>query len=82
MSRAATALVGAQAGVRVVHTMIGGFDTHSSQRGAHDERMREVADALTAFAADLDRRRPCPPDRRHRHGVSASGRLVRRRPTR
>ena len=53
----AAALVGAQAGVRVVHAQIGGFDTHSNQRGAHDERMRELADALTAFAADLDRRR-------------------------
>jgi uncharacterized protein (DUF1501 family) len=39
-----------------VHTSIGGFDTHSGQRGAHDERMRELAEALAACGADLDRR--------------------------
>lgn len=52
----AAALLDANAGVRVVHTSIGGFDTHSGQRGAHDERMRELAEALAAFGADLDRR--------------------------
>lgn len=50
------ALLAAGAGVRVVHTSIGGFDTHSGQRGAHDERMRELAEALAAFGTDLDRR--------------------------
>ena len=54
--RFAATLVGAQAGVRVVHASIGGFDTHTNQRGAHDERMRELGEALAAFAADLDRR--------------------------
>lgn len=52
----AATLLDAKAGVRVVHASIGGFDTHSGQRGAHDDRMRELGDALAAFGADLDRR--------------------------
>jgi uncharacterized protein (DUF1501 family) len=53
--RLAATLLDARSGIRVVHASMGGFDTHSGQRGSHDERMRELGEALAAFAADLDR---------------------------
>lgn len=54
--RLAATLIGAHAGVRVVHAQLGGFDTHTNQRGTHDQLMRELAESLTAFADDLGNR--------------------------
>ncbi|MCB9914087.1 MAG: DUF1501 domain-containing protein [Planctomycetes bacterium] len=51
--RTAAALLDAGLGTRVVSVDFGGFDTHSSQRGRHDELMRTLDGALGAFLADL-----------------------------
>ena len=54
--RLAATILGAGAGVRVVHVSMGGFDTHTNQRGSHDQLMIELDQALAAFAADIDKR--------------------------
>jgi uncharacterized protein (DUF1501 family) len=38
---------------RVFYVSHGGFDTHSGQRGAQDQRLRELSDAVKAFTDDL-----------------------------
>ena len=40
-------------GARVLSLKLGGFDTHSAQRGAHDTLMRRLDEGLSAFLADL-----------------------------
>jgi uncharacterized protein (DUF1501 family) len=39
---------------KVFYLSIGGFDTHTGQRGRHDQLMRQLGDALAAFQADLE----------------------------
>src|SRR5205807_9909204 len=38
---------------RVYYVSLGGFDTHANQRGRHDNLMRQFADGVGAFWADL-----------------------------
>jgi len=38
---------------RVYHVSLGGFDTHAGQAGRHANLLRQLGDALKAFAADL-----------------------------
>jgi uncharacterized protein (DUF1501 family) len=38
---------------RVFYVSQGGYDTHTYQRGAHDARLKELADATKAFTDDL-----------------------------
>jgi len=46
-------MVEAKTPARVYAVRLGGFDTHSRQRAAHDQLMRTLGDALGAFHADL-----------------------------
>ena len=50
---AAAAVIHGGFGTRVVSTSLTGFDTHSGQRGTHDELMRRLDEGLSAFLADL-----------------------------
>lgn len=38
---------------RVYYVSLGGFDTHAGQRGRHDNLMKQLADGLGAFWADM-----------------------------
>ena len=49
----AAQLIGQEAGIRVLHVSHGGFDTHSNQRGEHDNLLSELGDSLGAFLDDL-----------------------------
>ncbi len=49
----ASVLLGADLGVRVIHVPIGGFDTHSDQRGTHDNLLRQISNAVAGFRTDL-----------------------------
>lgn len=49
-------LINADLGLRVVDTSFGGFDTHSSQPGAHNELMLQLDAGLKAFFGALDDR--------------------------
>lgn len=40
-------------GVRVAHISLGGFDTHSAQRGTQQRLLQQLADAIAAFYSDL-----------------------------
>ncbi len=46
-------MVEARTPARVYAVRLGGFDTHSRQRAAHDQLMRTLGDALGAFHGDL-----------------------------
>lgn len=46
-------LITADLGARVYFVSLGGFDTHSSQEGAHAALMGELSSALAAFHSDL-----------------------------
>ncbi len=52
--RAAAALIQGEIGSRVISVELGGFDTHSGQRGRHDGLMSRLDGALSAFLADLE----------------------------
>lgn len=41
-------------GQRVLYTSLGSFDTHAGQRAEQDDLLRELAEGLAAFQADLD----------------------------
>ncbi len=49
-------LIEQNSGIRVIHILHGGFDTHDDQRGAHEYLMMEFGDALAAFLDDLEDR--------------------------
>lgn len=49
----AAELIEQQAGLRVIHIVHGGFDTHSDQRGSHNYLLRQLGDAVGAFLSDL-----------------------------
>lgn len=52
----AARLIGANAGIRVIYVMLGGFDTHTGQKGNHDALMNQIDESVAAFQADLERR--------------------------
>ena len=52
----AARLLGAKTGIRVILVGLGGFDTHSGQRGTHDGLLDQIDRSLAAFQADLERR--------------------------
>ena len=47
-------LIAGDNGQRVLYTSLGSFDTHAGQRGEQDDLLRELADGLAAFQADLE----------------------------
>jgi len=49
----AAELLERDAGIRVVHIMHGGFDTHSDQRGDHDRLLLDLSEGLGAFLEDI-----------------------------
>lgn len=49
----AAQLIKQDAGLRVIHVSLGGFDTHSDQRGTHDRLMSELAESLDPFLTEL-----------------------------
>ena len=51
--RTIAAMIGGGLETRVYYASLGGFDTHAQQRGRHDNLMRQFADAVSAFWADL-----------------------------
>jgi uncharacterized protein (DUF1501 family) len=46
-------LINANFGIRVMHTELGGFDTHVDEPGAHGARMTDLDNGLTQFVATL-----------------------------
>ncbi len=54
--RIAAALIDARVGSRVISVGLPGFDSHNNQRPQHDDRMRRLDAALTAFLDDLQGR--------------------------
>jgi uncharacterized protein (DUF1501 family) len=52
--RTIAALIAGRLEARVFYAELGGFDTHTTQRGRHDGLMRELGAGLAAFQADLD----------------------------
>ncbi len=49
----AAQIIGSRAGTRVLYLQHGSFDTHTFQRATQDRLLRELADGLVAFYADL-----------------------------
>ncbi|MEO8692187.1 MAG: DUF1501 domain-containing protein [Acidimicrobiales bacterium] len=52
----AAKLLGSNTGVRVILVSLGGFDTHTGQRGAHDALLDQIDRSVAAFQSDLERR--------------------------
>ena len=52
----AARVLGSKTGVRVILVSLGGFDTHSGQRGTHDTLLDQIDRSVAAFQADLERR--------------------------
>ena len=48
-------VLGADAGVRVIHIKLGGFDTHGDQRGDHGYLWEQINNTLVPFRQDLER---------------------------
>ncbi len=48
-------LIAAEFGTRIFYLSVSGFDTHAGQLQAHQELLRQVADAVSGFFAGLDR---------------------------
>jgi uncharacterized protein (DUF1501 family) len=46
-------LIGSKLGTRIYYTSLGGFDTHSGEKGTHDRLMKTLDDAIGAFVGDL-----------------------------
>jgi uncharacterized protein (DUF1501 family) len=51
--RVTASLIDARLGSRAISVELGGFDSHNNQRGQHDDRMRRLDAALSAFLDDL-----------------------------
>jgi uncharacterized protein (DUF1501 family) len=49
----AAQIIGSKLGTRVLYVQHGSFDTHVSQKATQDRLLRELADGLAAFYADL-----------------------------
>lgn len=54
--RSASALIGADVGVRVLHVRMGGFDTHSGQEWEYLALMEDLGASLAAFVEEIDER--------------------------
>jgi uncharacterized protein (DUF1501 family) len=52
--RSVARLLDASFGTRLFHVDHGGFDTHAEQAGQHSRLLREFAEAVAAFLADLE----------------------------
>ncbi len=50
----ASRLLRADAGVRILHLPVDGFDTHDGQRWPHDNLLDQLGQAIAAFLNDLD----------------------------
>ncbi len=50
-------IIAADLGTRILFVSLGGFDTHSRQKGAHQALLTELSTAVRAFFADLKGRR-------------------------
>lgn len=48
-------MIAAGFGTRVFYLSIGGFDTHANQLQEHQQRLQQLADAITNFFSQLDR---------------------------
>ena len=46
-------LIGSKLGTRLYYVSMGGFDTHSGEKGTHDRLMQQLNDGLDAFVKDL-----------------------------
>lgn len=51
--RFASEVMSIEAGVRILHVRLGGFDTHTGQQWRHAELMNELSEAVTVFTEDL-----------------------------
>jgi uncharacterized protein (DUF1501 family) len=51
--RAIAGLINGGLGTRIYYTLQGGYDTHSNQRGRHDQLIGDLNDAVFAFQQDL-----------------------------
>lgn len=51
--RFASEVMSIEAGVRILHVRLGGFDTHIGQQWRHAELMNELSEAVTVFTQDL-----------------------------
>jgi uncharacterized protein (DUF1501 family) len=49
----AAQLLSGNVGTRLFHLTLGGFDTHANQKGQHRNLLKQFADGVTAFVADL-----------------------------
>ena len=52
----ASELISTDAGVKVIHVTLGGFDTHTIEEKRHDDLLAAVDQAVSAFFADLTTR--------------------------
>ena len=50
----ASELIRQEAGIRVIHLTHDGFDTHSDQRGTHNNLLEQLGDAMGVFLSDID----------------------------
>lgn len=50
-------IIAADLGTRIIFVSLGGFDTHSQQKGAHTALLTELSSAVAAFFEDLKGRR-------------------------
>jgi uncharacterized protein (DUF1501 family) len=54
--RTVARLIGADLGTRIFYVSTGGFDTHANQPNNHANLLKDVADSIAAFYADLQQR--------------------------
>lgn len=50
---AASELIRQEAGLRIIHITHTGFDTHSNQRGTHNNLLTQLGDAMGVFLSDI-----------------------------
>jgi uncharacterized protein (DUF1501 family) len=55
--RTVAAMIGGGLSTRVYYVSLGGFDTHAGERGRHDQLMKQLAEGIAAFYADLKAQR-------------------------
>jgi uncharacterized protein (DUF1501 family) len=51
--RTIAAMIGGGLGTRVYYATLGGFDTHAGEGNRHSRLMKELADGVSAFYADM-----------------------------
>ncbi|MEM6756922.1 MAG: DUF1501 domain-containing protein, partial [Planctomycetota bacterium] len=52
--RSVATMIRAELPTRVYYVTMGGFDTHANQQGRHNQLMRQFAESIAAFQAELD----------------------------